>query len=569
MKNRHLLFSFLFCIIACQNNSSLDKQDKDVFPFEYELSFRPNILWLVAEDLSPVIPSFGDSTIQTPNLSRLAAEGVCYDNVYSPSPVCAPSRAALATGMYPTHIGANHMRTGPWFATDMPQQFLDNYKAKPSTLQHYEALPPAGIRMFSEYLREAGYYCTNNSKQDYQFRCSVTAWDETSNEAHWKNRQPDQPFFAIFNYGITHESQIWGKATDSLWVDSALEVPIPPYLPNTEVAKKDIRRMYSNIKVMDNQIGQMLKELEAAGELERTIIVWYTDHGGPLPRQKRLLYDSGLKVPMIIRFPNKLFAGQRDNRLISFIDFGPTALSMADIQPPSFLDGKAFLGKYRRKEEPTHIFAAADRFDETYDSNRAVRDERYKYIKYYEPQKPMFLEVAYRNQMPIMQELLKLKEAGALTKEQAFWFRSTKPEEELFDTKADPYEVNNLANEAAYQDKLKELRSKCSAWVTSFEDTGLISEQTLQEKMRPGGKELKVNRPTFKLEQGKVTLSCSTNAATIGYKMNDNSTNADGWKLYKEPLLLQTGDTLKVVADRIGYRYSEIVEITSDNETED
>ena len=555
MKDYYLLLLCLLVLSSCKKENKIIENTKQL-SFQYELDFQPNILWLVAEDLSPVIPSFGDSTIQTPNLSRLAAEGVCYDNVYSPSPVCAPSRAALATGMYPTHIGANHMRTGPWFATDIPQSFIDGYKSKPANFEHYEALPPAGVRMFSEYLREKGYYCTNNAKQDYQFRCSTTAWDENGREGHWKNRQPGQPFFSIFNYNVTHESQIWARAKDSLWVDEDLTVPVPPYLPDTEIGRQDIRQMYSNIKQMDHQVGEMLKALEASGELEKTIIVWYTDHGGPLPRQKRLLYDSGLRVPMIIRFPNKLFAGKRDDRFISFIDFGPTALSMAGIEPPNFLDGKAFLGKYQRKTEPQHIYAAADRFDETYDCNRAVRDKQFKYIKYYEREKSMFLRVAYREQQPIMRELYRLRDEGKLTPEQALWFRPTKPAEELFDVQNDPFELNNLADDPEYSEKLAELRAKCQSWVTSFEDTGLIPETELQEKMRPGGKELKVTIPKVVQQGNEVKLSCATPNATIGYKINNNSPNAAGWTIYKEPFKVQFGDTLSVVADRIGYRYS-------------
>lgn len=560
MKNHYLLLLCFLALFSCKEDSKIVEKSA-VIPFQYELDFQPNILWLVAEDLSPVIPSFGDSTIQTPNLSRLAAEGVCYDNVYSPSPVCSPSRAALATGMYPTHIGANHMRTGPWFATDIAQSVLEGYKSKPANFEHYEALPPTGVRMFSEQLREKGYYCTNNAKQDYQFRCSVTAWDENGKKGHWKNKKAGQPFFAIFNYGVTHESQIWARAKDSLWVAKDLAVPVPPYLPDTEVGRQDIRQMYSNIKQMDHQVGEMLKELEAAGELEKTIIVWYTDHGGPLPRQKRLLYDSGLRVPMIIRFPNQLFAGQRDDRLISFIDFGPTALSMAGIEPSNKLDGKPFLGKYQRKIEPKNIYAAADRFDETYDCNRAVRDKQFKYIKYYEPEKSMFLRVAYREQQPIMRELYRLRDEGKLTPEQALWFRPTKPAEELFDVKKDPYELNNLAENRAYGQKLKELRAKCQRWVTSFEDTGLIPETELKEKLRPAGKELKVAEPQIIQAGNKVTLSCLTESATIGYKLNKHDSNADGWTVYTGTFEVAAGDTLKVVADRIGYRYSDLNEV--------
>ncbi len=276
-----------------------------VFPVlaqENDTARPPNIVWIVAEDLGPYIPAFGDSTIETPNLSRLAAEGVRYTHVFSPSGVCAPSRAALATGMYQNAIGAQHMRTG------------GNAKFLPEGVVPYEALPAAGVKMHSEYMRMLGYYATNNAKEDYQFKKTLTAWDESSNNAHWKHRpDPDQPFFAIFNLGVTHESQIWARAEDSLWVDADLDVPIPPYYPDTDVVRTDIRRMYSNIKIMDQQVGGILAELEAAGELENTVIFWYADHGGPLPRMKRLLYDSGMRVPIDHPF-SQPGAGRRSRR---------------------------------------------------------------------------------------------------------------------------------------------------------------------------------------------------------------------------------------------------------------
>lgn len=556
MKNL-LPLLIVLTLYACQKETNSSEQTVTK-QLAINLPFQPNIVWLVAEDLSPVIPSFGDSTIQTPNLSRLAAEGICYDNFYSPSPVCAPSRAAIATSMYPTHIAANNMRTGPWFATGMPEEFIRRFDhLLPEGIKNYEALPPTGVRMFSEYLREAGYYCTNNSKQDYQFRCSLTAWDETSDKAHWKNKKAGQPFFSIFNFNVTHESQIWARAKDSLWVETDLDVPVPPYLPDTEIGRQDVRRMYSNIKMMDQQVGELLKELETANLLDSTIIFWYTDHGGPLPRQKRLLYDSGLKVPMIIRFPNKQLAGQRDDQMISFIDLGPSILSLAGLTPPN-VDGKAFLGPHKVPER-NYIYAAADRFDAQYDTNRAVRDKRYKYIKYYQPDKPMLLPVKYREQMPIMQELNKLAAAGKLTPEQAQWYRTTKPTEELFDTKKDRHELHNLAADSTYATKLAELRSKCEAWTQSFEDTGLIPEKELVEKLRPEGKELKVATPKVVIADGVVSLSCETKAATIGYQITSKTKQASSWTIYTKPIAIAEGDTLKVVADRIGYRYSEII----------
>lgn len=182
---------------------------------------RLNILWLVAEDLSAFIPAFGDSTVSTPHLSRLAAEGVRYPNLFSPSGVCAPARASIALGMYPTRAGAHHMRTGPWYTYDVTEAMLAN-QSQPV----YEALPPPGVHMYSYYLRKAGYYCSNNPKEDYQFRREITAWDESSRQAHWRKRKAGQPFFAVFNFMVTHESRLWTKAEDSLWIAPDLEVPI-------------------------------------------------------------------------------------------------------------------------------------------------------------------------------------------------------------------------------------------------------------------------------------------------------------------------------------------------------
>lgn len=545
-------------ILSCtsdQEGSEVTIKDELVLPE------RPNILWLVAEDLSPFIPSFGDSTIQTPNISRLAAEGVCYDNFFSPSPVCAPSRAAISTGMYPTRIGANHMRTGPWYSGNISdEEAAKRTKFMPEGISFYEAVPPAGVKMMSEVLRGAGYYCTNNAKTDYQFRPTVMAWDESSRKAHWRNRGPNQPFFAVFNFEVTHESRIWRKAEDSLWVDPNLQVPIPPYLPDTEVGVKDVRRMYSNIREMDYQVGEILKQLEEDGLLESTIIFWYTDHGGPLPRHKRLLYDSGLKVPLVIRFPGKQQAQTRNDDLLSFIDLAPTVMSLAGIKPESDLDGHAFLGPQATSDKRKYIRAAADRFDAQYDTNRAIRDKRYKYIRYYQPEKSMFLPVAYREQMAIMRELHRLQESGEITEIQAQWFRPTKPKEELFDTSTDPHEIKDLAQDPAYKEILAELSAECDRWVNSFEDTGLMPEKQLIQKLWPTLKASVVDKPVVKQTEDQIELSCKTTGATIAYRIVRPDEQKSTWQVYSNPLstALAEGEELQFIADRIGYRPSEI-----------
>lgn len=559
MEGRLLYVLAIIILISCQKKMVQNDQ-AEIIPQTRTLPTEnlkqqspPNILWIVAEDLSEYLPSFGDSTITTPNLSRLAAEGVCYDNFFTPAAVCAPARSAIATGMYPTSIGTNHMRTGPWYAGPQSKEHIDRYgKGMPPSIPPHEAVLAPEIKMMSQYLRMNGYFCTNNAKQDYQFVCPKTAWDQNSRKAHWRNRKENQPFFSIFNLEVTHESRIWAKAKDSLWVSDDMPVNIPPYLPDTEIGRKDFRRMYSNIKEMDHQVGKIINQLEEDGLLEKTIIVWYSDHGGPLPRQKRLLYDSGIKVPMIIRFPNKRRAGTRNDDLVSFIDLAPTAMSIAGVKPPSYMDGKAFLGQYKMTEPANYVHAAADRFDESYDTNRAVRDKRFKYIKYFKPELPMFLHVSYRDQQPIMQELYRLRDEGIMTEAQALWFREEKPQEELFDTANDPHEIHNLADDPKYHAKLVELREECERWMKATNDKCVGPETELLKKYWPLGKKPKTDIPIVKFAKGVLTIECKTEGANLAYRVGDN----ESWNIYSDEVILDPNADIKVIAHRIGYEPS-------------
>jgi len=561
MKFRFFLTLLLLIhLLACNKNSKSKAetaQHTNEQVLNPTLDFKPNILWIVAEDMSPNILAFGDSTVVTPHLNQLAKEGVCYDNFFSPHPVCSPARASIITGMYANSIGASHMRTGPWMLENLPESVIKGYKSLPEENIPYEAVPPAPVKMFTEYLRASGYYCSNNSKEDYQFIKTMTAWDESSNTAHWRKRAKNQPFFSVFNIGVTHESRIWAKAKDSLWVDEKLEVPVPPYLPNNEVGKNDIRRMYSNILEMDAQVGSILDELKEDGLLDSTIVVWYTDHGGPLPRQKRLLYDSGTKVPMIIRFPNGQFAGKRDDRMTSFVDLAPTTLSLTGLEPPKHMQGTAFLGDFLRTEEPTYVYGAADRFDEFTDRIRSVRDKRFKYLKNYEPEKALYADVAYRKNMPIMQELLRLKEKDNLSPEQALWFQAPKPHEELYDITKDPHELNNLAQDEKYQVDLKRLRSACEKWVDEINDTGLRPEKELVEAFWPNGIQPRTENPTFVHAIGKLEIVCPSKGASIGYRMvNNQNREREVWQVYDGPIDVPANCTIEAIAHRLGYQRS-------------
>ncbi|XLE34748.1 sulfatase [Tamlana fucoidanivorans] len=568
-------------LLSCGNTSKKDTSFEASKPI-LNLPERPNILWLVTEDMGAYISPFGDSTVVTPNLSKLANEGVIYPNLYSTSGVCAPSRAAIATGMYPSGIGANHMRVNSY--TDV------------TGLPPYEAVPPSEVKMISEWLRMQGYYCTNNYKTDYQFKEPVTAWDESSPYAHWRNRKDNQPFFAVFNFTDTHESGLFepyglreietrlyqagdrnynwknkgqshaknrmteAETPEHLPKDTKFD--IPPYLPDNNVTRRDMWKLYNNIGEMDSQVGAVLKQLEDDGLLENTIIFFYGDHGGPLPREKRLIYDSGLNTPMIIRFPNKLKAGTKDDQLISFVDFAPTLLSLTGEAPKPYMQGQAFLGKYKA-EERTYIHAAADRFDGFTDAIRAVRDGRFKYIRNYRPEQGYYLPVAYRERIPTMQELLKLKAEGELNDIQMQWFREQKPKEELFDCQTDPYELNNLAANPENQEKLKELSAEMDRWLETIDDNPDLPESELIKKLWSGKDAKPVTlQPTITAKDDLVQITCETKGASIGFKIMDQDGNTpQSWEVYQGSIQLPEGSKLMVQAHRIGYEPSEVVEL--------
>ena len=569
-----LLITISF-LTSCQTKNK-GGQEEEKEPSAIELPKRPNILWLVTEDMGSYIPSFGDSTIATPNLSRLAREGVVYPNLFSISGVCSPSRAAITTGMYPSAIGANNMRTTSY--------------TEVTGLPSYEAVPPTEVRMVSEVLRMNGYYCTNNNKEDYQFTAPVTAWDESSEYAHWRNRDKDQPFFSIFNFTDTHESGLFEpyghrnnetrhyQAGDRSYTwdanrmseeETPVHLPkdtkfkIPPYLPDTEIVRRDMWKLYNNIAEMDRQVGAVLKQLEDDGLLENTIIFFYGDHGGPLPREKRLIYDSGLNTPMIIRFPNKLQAGTKDERLASFVDFAPTLLSLGGVNLPEYMQGQPFLGENKVETARKYIHAAADRFDGFTDAIRAVRDDRFKYIRNYRPEQGYYLPVAYRERIPTMQELLRLRDEGKLDDIQLQWFREKKPQEELFDCKVDPYELNNLADNPDYKEKMEELRTEMDRWLKEINDTPNFPERELIAQLWDGEETQPVtSNPIITAADGKIAISCSTEGASIGYRIIGNDVELPVvWEVYQEPIVRSEGNKLQVQAHRIGYKKSEIIEI--------
>lgn len=442
------------------------------------MASQPNIVWLSCEDISPHLGCFGDPHAITPNLDKLADEGVRFTNTYTAAGVCAPCRSTIITGMYQNSIGTHHMRCN--------------------------ATLPEWLKPFPMALREAGYYCTNNSKTDYQFKqpSSKTIWDHSSGKAHWRNRKTkDQPFFSVFNFGGCHESGIAGDAkyksvtenlSQSQRQNAAELTTLPPYYPDTPITREDWKRNYELITAMDAWAGDLIAQLKQDGLYENTIIFFWSDHGVGLPRAKRWLYDSGTRIPMIVRIPpslrigNQGVAGSIDDQLINSTDFAPTVLNLAGLDVPSYVQGRAFLGSDLKKER-NYIYGARDRMDERYDIIRAVRDKRYRYVRNFEPLKPYYQYMNTPEKGATMKEIRRFEQAGNLTAALALFSAATKPAEELYDLQKDPHEVSNLASDPKYQRKLVEMRAALSGWQNEIGDIGLIPEAEIELREKGAG----------------------------------------------------------------------------------
>ena len=502
---------------------------------------QPNIVWIVCEDMSPHLGCYGEKVAKTPNLDRLASEGVRYTNAFTTAGVCAPCRNAIITGCYQTSNGGQNMRT-----SGMSASAKDDY---PAGFKPYSAVLPPDVKCFSEYLRKAGYYCTNNSKEDYQFEAPVTAWDESNRKAHWRNRKDkNQPFFAIFNSLTTHESQVWARDKEPLLVNPK-DVEVPPYYPDDSISRHVIARFLTNVMIMDKEVGDIIAQLKMDGLYDNTIIFFYSDHGDGMPYVKRELHDRGLRVPLIIKAPF-LKQGATDDQLISFIDLAPSVLSLAGIPVPKSIQGQAFLGEQKAKKARPYIYGARDRMDSEIDRVRSVSDGRFNYLRYYMPQLPFYQNIRYRLQNPLMPHLLKLRDEGKLNAAQMDWFRPTKPDEELFDLQADPFELNNLAKNPQYADKIKELKSAHEKWLKDYKDWGAIPEMDMVKQWW-NGKDTppKTAEPIVSFKENKVKITSNTEGVSIGYRKSWKDT----WTVYQKPFNWQKGDSLYVVAHRIGY----------------
>jgi uncharacterized sulfatase len=428
----------------------------------------PNFIFIGAEDISPDLGCYGNRFVQTPNLDRLASQGARFTRCFTHAPVCAPSRSGLITGMYPTSVGTHHMRS------------------------KLKVAPPA---TFTSLLRKAGYHVAWPGKTDFNFDVPADAFTTTEN---WMKAGPGalpEPFFAYINFNGTHESKVRAPAAEYAELTRRLKpeqrvdpakVGLPPYYPDAPEVRRDVANYYELITAMDYRVGDVLDALEKSGKADNTIVVFWGDHGWSLPRGKRWCYDSGTRCPLIVRWPGTIEPGTVREDLVAVVDFAPTFLAAANVTAPASMQGQVFVAA-KGKPLPAprkYVYAARDRMDETFDRIRSVRDERFQYLRNFHPELPYAQRVLYGEQTPTMKVWRQFNKEGKLQGPQALFFAPTKPPEELYDTAADPHEVNNLVASTApeYQAKLKELRAAMDRWLEETKDLGAVPEAELVKR---------------------------------------------------------------------------------------
>lgn len=507
-----------------------------IFSFVY-INFnsqeKTNILWLVCEDQSLFFSSYFDSIAKTPNLDEIASNGIVYDNFFAVSPVCSPSRSSIITGMYPTTIGTQHMRAY--------KKNKDSINSK-TNLPFYSAVPKSNIKFFTENLRKMGYFCTNNSKEDYNMEMSPLAWNESNKNAHWRNRNENQPFFSVFNFNITHESRMWGNYKKHS-NDEINKIILPPFFPNNNTIKNDFVTNYKNIEKLDKQVGEIINQLKDDGLYENTVIFFFSDHGGPFPRYKRSIYDSGLKCPLIIKW-TKTRNEPRNNQMISFIDLAPTILELTKSETNYEMEGVSFYNQNNRD----YIFAATDRFDEYTDKRRCVRNKEFKLIINCDTNSSIMKPVMYRQNMKTMRILDSLNDLKQNTISMERWYKKTKPKYELYDIANDPYELNNLYTNKDYDSIFYELKKKLDNWIVKS-DYGNIKENQILKEMWPNGEKPKLKDPSIIKKDNGINIISNNINSSVGWRNN----KTENWKIYSTDEIINPENSFEIIVFKPGY----------------
>ena len=449
-------FRFILGICALLSSMSFDTQNAEKHP--------PNIVWIVSEDNSKhYMELFDENGVKTPNIAALAEHGILFDHAFSNAPVCSVARSTIISGCYAPRTGTQYHRRTKY----VPM--------------------PGPLHMFPAYLRNAGYYTVNNSKEDYNFTKGDDVWDVSSKKGSWKDRKKGQPFFYVHNIGTTHESSVhfsekYMEAHPPKTKENSFKVQ--PNHPDTELFRYTNAYYRDRTVDMDKQVGEVVEALKADGLLENTFIFYYGDHGGVLPGSKGYLYETGLHVPMVVRVPEKYKdvvdtkLGTRAERFVSFVDLAPTVLNLAGIKVPKQMDGRPFLGKNidlkaLRNDDVTYGYA--NRFDEKYDFVRSVRKGKYKYIRSFQPFNVDALMNNYRYKQLAYREWKSLYREGKLNETQSTFFKPRAPEM-LFDVEKDPYETKNLARDPAMRTMVKEMHNLLNTWIKGMPDLSLYPE---------------------------------------------------------------------------------------------
>ncbi len=461
------VIALMGCNLISPKNGYIERADVG------EKTDKPNIVWIISEDnSSDYLQLYSERGAKTPAIEKLAQQGITFDNAYSNGAVCSVARTTLATGVYAPKMASQYHRAS--FTVNVPE----------------------GGQLIHQYLQDIGYYTTNNSKLDYNLNYlqhGAETWHESGHSATWQNRKNNkQPFFHIQTIKDTHESRLLfnqKNIRENKHKYNLGEIKLAPYLPDTDVSRYTHAFYNEKIRVMDSKVSDIINDLEKAGELENTFVFYFGDHGGVLPRSKGYIYDSGTRVPLVVRVPKNYKhlvnspTHSRIQNIVEFVDLSATTLHIAGVDIPEYIDGKAFLGKnvHLNKAEPHNIaLLYADKMGEKFDLVRGLRKGKYKYIRSYQPYLPDGLSNNYRFEMLAYKEWVELYKTSQLNATSSAFFKPKSPEL-LFDVSNDPHEITNLANNPEFKNVLLEMRDSLNSTLTDLPDLGFYPESYLAQ----------------------------------------------------------------------------------------